>query len=137
MSAARHGVRLEPARRVGQGEGKGPMERVIDPLANGLGNGIGWLADHGVLFAVFAVLWVGFIAALVVSHGSLDQAWDTLRSWPPAIQAVVWLLFLPVVGGLWVWETAWPFLTRIIVVLALAWFNLIVLLPKAAGPARP
>ena len=50
------------------------MDRIIEPLANGLGNGIGWLADHGVLFTSFAVMWVAFGIALVLSQGSLDEA---------------------------------------------------------------
>jgi hypothetical protein len=130
-------MQLEPAGRTARDEGRNPMERVIDALATGLGDGVGWLADHGVLFIVFAVLWAGFLAALVLSQGSLDQAWQTIRGLPLILQAVAWLLFLPVVGGLWVWETTWPFLARIIVVLGLAWFNLIVLLPRAAQAARP
>jgi len=36
------------------------MDRVIEPLASGLGNSIGWMADHGVLFVVFAIIWVAF-----------------------------------------------------------------------------
>src|SRR5687768_8850568 len=28
------------------------MEQLIETLANGLGNGVGWLAEHGVLFAI-------------------------------------------------------------------------------------
>ena len=137
MTAARPGMQLDRTDRAVRGEGKNLMERVIETLATGLGNSIGWLADHGVLFAVFAVLWAGFLGALVLSQGSLDQAWATIRSWPLVVQGVAWLLFLPVVGGLWVWETTWPFLARIIVVLGLAWVNLIVFLPKAAQSARP
>jgi ABC-type amino acid transport system permease subunit len=83
------------------------MDRIIEPLASGLGNGIGWLADHGVLFAAFAALWVAFGAALILSQGSLDQAWVTIRGLPLIVQIVVWVLFLPVMAGLWVWETTW------------------------------
>jgi hypothetical protein len=32
------------------------METVIEAVAGGLGNSIGWMAQHWVLFGVFAVL---------------------------------------------------------------------------------
>ena len=137
MTAARPGASLDPVDRATPAEGKGAMERVIETLASGFGNGIGWLADHGVLFLVFAVLWVAFIGALVLSQGSLDQTWAAITSWPLPIQLVAWLLFLPLVAGLWVWETTWPFVARIVIVLGLAGFNLLVFLPKGLSGARP
>ena len=64
------------------------MERVVDAMASGLGNGIGWLADHYVLFGVFLLLWAAFGLALVASQGSLDEAWSMMRSWPLIVQLV-------------------------------------------------
>lgn len=113
------------------------MDRVIEPLASGLGNGIGWLADHGVLFAAFAVVWAAFGAALIVSQGSLDQAWTAIRGLPLVAQLVVWLLFLPVMAGLWIWETTWPLVVRVLLVVSLAGWNLLVFLPRALQSARP
>src|SRR5262245_43481515 len=89
-------------------EQKGRVERMIASLATAMGDTIGWMAEHGVLFLVFAALWVAFGVALVWSQGSLDQAWETIRGWPLLVQGVAWLLFLPVMFGLWVWETSWP-----------------------------
>ena len=89
------------------------MEQLIETLASGLGNTVAWLAEHGVLFAIFAVLWVAFAVALVASQGSLDQAWESIRELPLPLQIVVWVLFLPVMAGLWVWETSWPLVVRL------------------------
>jgi ABC-type amino acid transport system permease subunit len=113
------------------------MDRIIEPLASGLGNGIGWLADHGVLFAAFAALWVAFGAALILSQDSLDQAWVTIRGLPLIVQIVVWVLFLPVMAGLWVWETTWPLAVRVLVIVSVAGWNLLVFLPRALQTARP
>ena len=113
------------------------MERIIETLAGGLGNGVAWLAEHGVLFGVFAVLWVAFGAALVFSQGSVDQAWATIRGWPLIVQIVAWVLFLPVMAGLWIWETTWPLIVRVVVIVALAGWNLLVFLPRALQAARP
>lgn len=107
------------------------MERVIDAVASGLGNGIGWLAETGILFGIFALLWVAFGMALIWSQGSLDAAWQTIRSLPLIVQAVVWLLFLPVGVGLWIWETTWPMFLRLLLVIGIAGWNLLVLLPRA------
>ena len=113
------------------------MERVVESLGTGLGNSSGWLAETGVLFAIFALLWVGFGVALVVSQGSIDQAWQAIRALPFLLQIVVWLLFLPVMVGLWVWETSWPLLVRLLVVFGVAGWNLLVFLPKGLQAARP
>lgn len=119
------------------GERKGVMERSIESVAGGLGNGVGWLAEAGVLFAVFALLWIGFGVALVWSQGSLDAAWTWTRSLPLLLQGVIWLLFLPVMVGLWIWETTWPLALRLALVLGVAGWNLLVLLPRALTAARP
>jgi hypothetical protein len=119
------------------GERKGVMERSIESVAGGLGNGVGWRAETGVLFAVFAMLWIGFGVALVWSQGSLDAAWTWMRSLPLLLQGVIWLLFLPVMVGLWIWETTWPMALRLALVLGVAGWNLLVLLPRALTTARP
>jgi hypothetical protein len=113
------------------------MEGVIETLATGLGNTIGWLAESGILFVVFAILWIAFGAAVIWSQGSLDQAWQAIRSLPLLVQIVVWVLFLPVVVGLWIWETSWPVIVRLVLVAGAAGWNLLVFLPKALQTGRP
>ena len=113
------------------------MERIIETVASGLGNSIGWMAEHGVLFGVFAVLWVAFGAALIWSQGSLDQAWETVRGLPLIVQIGAWLLVLPVMAGLWIWETTWPLIVRVLLIVGIAGWNLLVFLPRALQAARP
>jgi hypothetical protein len=112
--------------------GKGKVDSVIGTLAGGMGNGITYLAEHGILFGLFALLWLAFAVALVMSQGSVDAAWEWIRSQQIVVQAVIWLLFLPVVAGIWIWETTWPLVLRLVLVIGLAGWNLIVFLPKAA-----
>ena len=111
------------------------MERVIEPLATGVGDSIGWMASHGVLFVVFAIIWVAFGAALIWSQGSLDQAWATINGLPLILRLIVWVLFLPVMAGLWVWETTWPVVIRVITIVGIAGWNLLVFMPRAAQTA--
>ena len=114
-------------------ERKGRVGRVIETLATGLGNAIGWIAQSGLLFLVFAAIWVAFGVALIWSQGSLDQAWETIRGLPLILQLGAWLLFLPVMFGLWVWETSWPLIVRLVLVLGVAGWNLLVMIPRAAA----
>ncbi len=88
-------------------------------------------------FVIFAALWIAFGAALIWSQGSLDQAWEWMQSLPIVLQAVVALLLLPVVAGLWVWETSWPLLGRLVVVGGLALTNLVVFFPRTLFGGRP
>jgi hypothetical protein len=107
------------------------MEQVIETLASGLGNGVAWMADNGILFGIFAIIWIAFGASLIFSQGSVDQAWQAIRGLPLIVQIVVWVLFLPVMIGLWVWETTWPLVVRLVLVVGVAGWNLLMFLPKA------
>lgn len=117
------------------------MEQVITFLVDNtivsLANLIGFAATSGIAFVLFAVLWAGFAWALVASQGSLDAAWQWVRALPLVIQAIAWLLFLPVALALWVWETGWPLLLRLVVVVSLAGWSLWMFLPKVLIGVRP
>ena len=137
MTASGSGMGVAPPGGAGLTGRKGTMDRAIETVASGLGNSVAWMAENGVLFLVFAVLWVAFVAALIVSQGSLDDVWTAIRELPIVVQVVVWILFLPVVAGLWVWETTWPLIVRLVLVAGLAGWNLLIFLPKALQAARP
>ena len=107
------------------------MEQIIETLASGIGNGVTWAAQSGILFAIFAVIWIAFAAGLVFSQGSVDQAWQVIRDLPLIVQIVVWILFLPVMIGLWIWETSWPLVIRLVLVIGIAGWNLLMFLPRA------
>jgi hypothetical protein len=106
------------------------MERIIETLASGFGNSVAWMAETGILFVIFGVIWIAFAAGLIFSQGSVDQAWQTIRGLPLIVQIGVWVLFLPVMIGLWVWETSWPLILRLVLVVGVAGWNLFMFLPK-------
>lgn len=56
-------------------------------------------------FTVLTILWLGFGAALLLNRELLDKAWRLFRSWNILIQLFVAFLVLPVVLGLWIWQT--------------------------------
>src|SRR5688572_2777544 len=55
------------------------------------------MITNGVAFVAFALIWGAFAYGLLTSQGSLDAAWQWIRALALPIQAVVWVLFLPVV----------------------------------------
>ena len=88
-------------------------------------------------FVILTLLWLVFAAALVLNRDVLHTAWQTLRAWPLVIQLVVWLLALPVTLGLWIWQTNWPVLLRLALVLGLAWVTLYTFNPwKKTNPQK-
>jgi hypothetical protein len=81
-------------------------------------------------FGIFAILWIAFGYALVASQGSLDRTYEWLRDLPLIAKAVVAFLTLPVVVGLWIWETSWPLLVRLPLVIAIGAGNLAIFFPR-------
>jgi hypothetical protein len=74
------------------------------------------------VLAMFVVVWVGFALALSGNSSILDSSWEWLRSLPGPIQVVVWILFLPIAVGLWIWESTWPPLVALLLVAGMiAW----------------
>ena len=71
------------------------------------------LSSYAIL--VFAVLWVGFAIALAVNRAWLDLLWIGVRALPPVVEIIVWILFLPIMVGLWAWESSWSALVRLLV----------------------
>lgn len=114
---------------------QGLMEQVIAGVVEGIvvpvTSVIPFLVSSGIMFLLFAALWAAFGAGLVLNQGGIDQAWAAIRGLPLIVQAIVWLLFLPVVAGLWVWESGWPVVVRLIIVIGLGGWNLLIFLPRS------
>jgi hypothetical protein len=68
------------------------------------------------ILAMFVVVWVGFALALSGNGSILDSSWEWLRGLPGPIQVVVWVLFLPIAVGLWIWESTWSPLVALLLV---------------------
>jgi hypothetical protein len=102
----------------------------------GIGLGIALIAGatavfNVLVFVLFAVLWLSFAAALVLSPGTLDEIWRQTRRLPLIVQAVVWLLFLPLMIGLWIWEREWSLVVRLVLVLGIGFANIFMFLPRS------
>ncbi len=110
------------------------MDRIIvtlvDTIVVPVTGVIPFLASSGLLLALFAVLWAAFGLALVRDRTALDRTWLRVRGWPLVVQALVWLLFLPVLAGLWIWRRGWPTAGRLVLIMGLAGWNLLVFMPR-------
>ena len=63
---------------------------------------------------IFVMLWVGFVIALIVNREWLDVLWNWAQALPLIPKIIVWMLFLPIMVGLWIWESSWPTLGRLV-----------------------
>jgi hypothetical protein len=85
---------------------------------------------NALVFMLFAVLWLCFAAALVSSSMQLDEFWRAFRRRSIVVQALGWLLFLPLTAALFVWERRWQAGLRLVLVLAIAAVNLFMFFPR-------
>ena len=89
-----------------------------------------------VAFSILSLLWLAFLFILFTNQQLLVSAWQAFAAWPLVFQIVVWLLGLPLVLGLWVWQMAWSLWLRVILVLGLACGTMYLFFPKkTAGQA--
>ncbi|HSN78482.1 MAG TPA: hypothetical protein VL334_25720 [Anaerolineae bacterium] len=74
---------------------------------------------------VFALLWVGLAVALVVNPAWLEAAWNGVQGLPWLPRIALWVLFLPIMVGLWIWQSAWPIPIRLLGFAALVGWTLL------------
>jgi hypothetical protein len=74
-------------------------------------------------FLVMVGMWGAFIALAAVSPETLAEIWTWVRdrSWP--IEVLLWIVFLPWMIGLAIWQSGWADGLRwlLIAVLAFGW----------------
>jgi hypothetical protein len=83
-------------------------------------------------FAILTTLWLGFGAALIFNQSILDTVWQMFRGLPLLAQFAFGLLLLPLVPGLWIWQTPWPMWIRLLLVIGLGFATTYTFFPKRA-----
>jgi hypothetical protein len=81
------------------------------------------LSTYAIL--IFAMLWFGFAVALVVNREWLDLLWNWVPTLPSVMEITVWVLFLPIMVGLWIWESSWPALGNLFAIAGLVGWTLL------------
>ena len=64
--------------------------------------------------AIFLLLWAGFITALIVNREWLDVVWEWVQALPRGPRIAIWIFFLPITVGLWIWESPWSAAGRLL-----------------------
>ena len=83
-----------------------------------------------VVWLLFTVLWLALLVAIALAPAAVDELWAALRRRPLVVQAVLWLLFLPIAIGLWIWRRPWAPPIRLTLLLALAAWNVFLFFPR-------
>lgn len=83
-----------------------------------------------IAFTILTLLWLGFGAALLFDRELLPKAWRMFRTQNILLQLFIALLVLPVVLGLWIWQTRWPVWVRLFLVVGLAWMTEYTFFPR-------
>lgn len=81
-------------------------------------------------FLALTLLWVGFAGALLFHPGTLDAVWQSFRGLPVFLQVIIGLLVLPIVLGLWIWESPWPTWLRLVLVIGLGAATIYTFFPR-------
>jgi hypothetical protein len=85
-------------------------------------------------FAFMVGMWVALALVAVSRAETLDDIWSWVRDLPLVIEGIVWLLFLPWVLGLAVWESSWDGWLRLLIVSSIAIGWSVVSLPRKTRP---
>jgi hypothetical protein len=107
------------------------IEGVINATVVPLANLVPVLVSSGLALLIFAGLWAAFGFALVRDRARLDEAWLRIRRLPLPVQAIAWLLFMPVLVGLVVWRSRWPLTGRLVTIGGVAAWSLLIFIPAA------
>lgn len=92
---------------------------------------------RGPLFALFLILWIGFALALTFNQAALDSIWTNFLGLPLVLQAIGWILFLPLMLGLWIWKSDWALWLRLLLIAAIAIGNLAAFSPLTQPRPAP
>jgi hypothetical protein len=62
--------------------------------------------------SIFAMLWIVFATALIVNREWMVLLWNWVGELPLILKLIVWVVFLPIMVGIWIWESTWPDIVR-------------------------
>jgi hypothetical protein len=76
------------------------------------------------------ILWALFAVALIFDQSALDRVWDSFVDFPIVLQLILWALLLPVMLGLWIWQSDLELGVRLLLVIVIAIGNLAAFSPR-------
>ena len=82
-----------------------------------------------IMLLLAALLWAAFGVLLLWRQDYLVELWNSFRGQNLLLQGIEFIVLLPWVCALWLWNTGWLLWVRILLVLSLAWVNLYMFWP--------
>ena len=76
------------------------------------------------------VLWLIFGTVLLVDSSRLLDLWQAVRDLPLVLEVLAWVVFLPWVVGLWIWQLDWWSWLRVALIVIVAVGGAIVFYPR-------
>ncbi|MBJ7459039.1 MAG: hypothetical protein JHD02_07625 [Thermoleophilaceae bacterium] len=70
--------------------------------------------------APFNLVWLIFFGLMIFSPDTLDDIWGWMQDQSDALQVLIWILTLPYMLALAIWESDWQTWLRIVLVLFIA-----------------
>lgn len=67
-----------------------------------------------------SLLWLAFAGLWIFTSETLGHIFNWIQGIPLALEIVVWVVFLPWVGSLWIWHSSWSLGLKIVVILVIA-----------------
>ena len=98
----------------------------VPPVAGGKGA----TRLGGVVLAVVVMSWVGFGLAMWAAPELLLDIWEWVGGLSIAAELVFWILGLPWMLALAVWQTAWPAGVQVALIAGIALFSVRTFYPK-------
>jgi len=66
------------------------------------------------------ILWIAFAALWIFSADTLGHIHNWIQNLPLVLEIIIWIIFLPWVGSLWIWESSWALWLRILLMVVIA-----------------
>jgi hypothetical protein len=67
-----------------------------------------------------SALWIAFACLWVFSSETLGHVFTWIQGLPLVLEIIVWIVFLPWVGSLWIWHSSWALGLKILVIVVIA-----------------
>lgn len=83
-------------------------------------------------WTVCTILWVAFGVVLLIDQSRLVDLWHSIRGLPLLIEGLAWVVLLPWMLGLWIWNSDWVLWLRVVLVAGLGVGMIFAFFPRSA-----
>ena len=89
-----------------------------------------WRIVGGVVYFAAVGAWAVFLLMMAMSPDTLTEVWQWFRDLERPLQIAGWLMAMPWTAGLAAWESSWPALARLAIVVVLAFGTVLAYAPR-------